>query len=97
MTDSEYNFKLDSYPDHVKAVLKEMVTDSVFSDVTLVFDDLQILKANRNVLSACSPVLRNVLQIDPSTSSLLYLKGLKIQEIESKGGRMIGWKVDTEE
>ena len=51
MTDSEYDFKLDSYPNHVKEVLKEMVTDSVFSDVTLVFDDLQIMKANRNVFS----------------------------------------------
>ena len=83
MTDSEYNFKLDSYPDHVKAVLKEMVTDSVFSDVTLVFDDLQIMKTNRNILSACSPVLKNILRIDPSKSPLLYLHGLKIAEIEA--------------
>ena len=42
MKEPEYNFKLDSYSDHIKAVLKEMITDPVFSDVTLVFDDLQI-------------------------------------------------------
>ena len=72
MMDSEYNFKLDSYPDHVKAVLKEIVSDSVFSDVTLVFDDFQIMKASRNVLSACSPVLKNILRelYDVSTSNI---------------------------
>ena len=83
MTDSEYNLKLDSYPDHVKGLLKEIITDPVFKDVTLVFDDLQILKANRNILGACSPVLKNILQIDPSKSPLLYLKGLKITDIKA--------------
>ena len=84
MTDSEeYNLKLDSYPDHVKGLLKEIITDPVFKDVTLVFDDLQILKANRNVLGVCSPVMKKILQIDPSKSPLLYLKGLKITDIEA--------------
>ena len=82
MKEPEYNFKLDSYSDHIKAVLKEMITDPVFSDVTLVFDDLQIKKASRNILSACSPVLKHILQVDPSKSPLLYLHGLKITEID---------------
>ena len=83
MTDSDYTLNLDSYPNHVKELLREVITDPVFSDVTLVFDDLQTMKANRNILSACSPVLKNILKIDPSKTSLLYLKGLKISEIEA--------------
>ena len=83
MTDSDYTLNLYSYPNHVKELLKEVITDPVFSDVTLVFDDLQIMKANRNILSACSPVLKTILEIDPSKTSLLYLKGLKIAEIEA--------------
>ena len=83
MEEPECNFKLDAYSDHVKAVLKEMITDSVFSDVTLVFGDLQIMKASRNILSVCSPVLKNILEVDPSKNPLLYLHGLKIAEIEA--------------
>ena len=76
-------FKLQEYSDHVKELLREIITDPVFSDVTLIFDDFKTMKANRNILSACSPTLKNILQIDPSKSSHLYLRGLKIAEIEA--------------
>ena len=43
-----------SYSDHLKEVLKEMMTSRQFADVTLVTDDKQLIRAHRNILSACS-------------------------------------------
>ena len=73
-----------SYSDHLKELLKEMMTSSQFADVTLVTDDKQQIRAHRNILSACSPVFKNILQLDPSkANSVIYLRGIQHSEMES--------------
>ena len=58
-----------SYSDHLRVALKEMMTSKDFADVTLVTDDKQQIRAHRNILSACSPVFKNILQIKSNSDN----------------------------
>ena len=74
----------NSYPDHLREALKEMILFSDFADVTLVTDDKKQIRAHRNILSACSPVLKNILQSDCNNiNPIIFLRGIKHSEMES--------------
>ena len=73
-----------TYSDHLRNILKEISSDDSFADVTLVTDDKKQIKAHRNILSACSPVFKNILQLDSNnTNSVIYLRGIHHSEVES--------------
>ena len=79
------NFVWESFHEHTRAMLQNMMS-SKFSDVTLVCEDRKKIPAHRNFLSACSPVLRDILEdIDLSDLKhpIIYLKGIKYQEMKS--------------
>ena len=42
--------------------MKELMMNEDFADVTLVTEDKKQIKANINVLIACSPVFKNILK-----------------------------------
>ena len=64
--------------------MREMMTSDDFTDVTLVTDDKKTIKAHRNILSACSPVFKNILQMEINHSNpVIYLRGIQYSEIES--------------
>ena len=80
----KYTLTWHSYSDHLRDALREMKTSSEFADVTLVTDDKQQIKAHRNILSACSPVFKNIFQIDcNNTNPVIYLQGIQHSEMES--------------
>ena len=58
-----YNLTLDSYPKHLGDIMRQLLLSEEFADVTLVCDDGKQIKAHRNILSICSPVFKNILQI----------------------------------
>ena len=61
-----------------------MMTSGEFADVTLVTDDKQQIRAHRNILSAFSPVFKNILQINSNNAfPVIYLRGIKYSEMES--------------
>ena len=74
----------DSYSDHLREAFKEMMTSNEFADVTLITDDKQQIRAHRNILSACSPVFKNILKLDSgNNNSVIYLRGIQHLEMES--------------
>ena len=80
----KYTLNWHSYSDHLREALNEMMLSSEFADVTLVTDDKQQIRAHRNILSACSPVFKNILQLDRNnTNPLIYLRGIQQSEMES--------------
>ena len=80
----KYTLHWHSYSDHFREALKEIMTTSEFADVTLVTDDKQQIRAHRNILSACSPVFKNILQLDSNNANpLIYLRGIQYSEMES--------------
>ena len=80
----EYTLKWHNYSDHLKDILKEMSSDDSFADVTLVTDDKKQIKAHRNILSACSSVFKEILQINTNNiHPVIYLRGIQHSEMES--------------
>ena len=80
----KYTLHWHSYSDHLREALNKMMLSSEFADVTLVTDDKQQIRAYRNILSACSPVFKNILQIDSSnTNPFIYLRGIQHTEMKS--------------
>ena len=63
--------------------LSDIFEDKSFSDVTLVSDDQIPFKAHRFVLSAFSPVFKNILLNNPHSRPLIFLRGVNHQELNS--------------
>ena len=68
MHPEKYTLTWHSHTDYLKEMMKEMMTSKDFTDVTLVTDDKKTIKAHRNILSACSPVFKNILQMEINQS-----------------------------
>ena len=63
--------------------MKEMMIDKDFSDVTLVTEDKKQIKANINILSACSPIFKDILKKEKVSSTVMYLRGIQYSEMDS--------------
>ena len=83
MHQKKYRLTWDTYSDHLKSMMKELMMNEEFSDVTLVSEDKKQIKANINILSACSPVFKDILKKDNNSSPIVYLRGIQYPEMES--------------
>ena len=83
MHPEKYSLTWHTYSDHLKSMMKELMTNEDFSDVTLVTEDKKQMKANINILSACSPVFKDILKKDRHFSPIMYLRGIQYSELES--------------
>ena len=79
--DKKYDLKWKSFNEHLVGVFRDLGEEGHFTDVTLVSDDQVQTRAHKIVLSACSPVLKNLLVNNPHSHPLLYLRGIKQSEL----------------
>ena len=63
--------------------ISDLLTKSHLSDVTLVSDDEIPLLAHKYVLSAASPVMKDILINNPHSHPLIYLRGVKHQDMQA--------------
>ena len=75
--------KWNCFQANLVSSLNERFTDTDSADVTLVSDDQIPFQAHRLVISASSPVLKNLLLDNPSSHPLIYLKNVNQQELGS--------------
>ena len=73
MYPEKYSLKWDSYSDHLKSMMRELLMNEDFSDVTLVTEDKKQIKGNISILSACSPVFKDMLKKDKNSSPIISL------------------------
>ena len=83
MSQDKYCLAWQNYSDHLRSMMKEMMMNEDFADVTLVTEDKKHLKANINILSACSPVFKDTLKKEKNSSQIMYLRGIQFSEMES--------------
>ena len=72
----------DSHTDHVRSLLQDLMITNNFADVTLVCEDLIMLRVHRNILSAGSEVLRDIFLFEDKNQlggrqSVVHLRGIK--------------------
>ena len=83
MNQEKYNLNWHTYSDHLREMLHEMMKSNELTDVTLVCDDKRQFKAHKIVLSACSSIFKSIINDLPQNSSVIYLRGIQHQEMES--------------
>ena len=83
MHQEKYSLKWHTYSDHLKSMMKGLMMNEDFSDVTLVTEDKKQIKANINILRACSPFFKDILKKDKNSSPIVYLRGVQYSEMES--------------
>merc|ERR1719234_2496832 len=83
MHPEKYSLTWHTYSDHLKNMMKEMMMNEDFSDVTFVTEDKKHIKANINILSSCSPVFRDILKKEKNSNQIMYLRGVQFSEMES--------------
>ena len=83
MHQEKYSLSWHTYSNHLKSMMKELMINEDFSDVTLVTEDKKQIKANISILSACSPVFKDILRKSKNSSSIMYLRGIQYSEMES--------------
>ena len=79
----QYNLSWHTYLEHHRKMMQDIMICDDFKDVTLISDDKKPIKAHRNILSACSPLFKNIFQMDTNNHPVIYLRGIKHSEIES--------------
>ena len=77
MHPEKYSLTWDTYSDHLKSMMKELMMNEDYADVTLVTEDKKQMKANINILSACSPVFKDILKKDKNSNPIMYLRGIQ--------------------
>ena len=83
MTLDKYSLTWQTYSDHLKSMMKELMINGDFADVTLVTEDKKHIKAHMNILSACSPVFRFIFPNEKSLNPIIYLRGINFYEMEA--------------
>ena len=83
MYQEKYSLTWHNYSDHLKKMMKEMMMDEDYADVTLVTEDKKQIRANISILRACSPVFKEILKKEKNLSPIVYLRGIQYSEMES--------------
>jgi len=78
----KFCLRWNDFEPNISNALRELREEKDFFDVTLACDDSQI-EAHKVILSACSSFFRNVLRRNPHQHPLLYLRGVKYNELLS--------------
>ena len=81
-TAEKFCLRWNDFESNISVAFRELREEKDFFDVTLACEDSQI-SAHKVILSACSPFFRSVLRKNPHAHPLLYLKGVKYQELLS--------------
>ena len=83
MNQESYLLKWKFFHLNVPLTLEQEAAQNRFSDVTLVSDDMIPFKVHKFVLSANSPVLKDILVNNPHPEPIIYLEGIQSQELKS--------------
>ena len=80
--DSGFILKWGNHEQNRTSTLKSLLENADFLDVTIACDDDQI-DAHKVILSAASPLFRNLLKRNPHSHPLLYLRGTTTKDMKA--------------
>ena len=78
----KFSLRWNDFESSISSNIGKLRDAQDFLDVTLVCENDQI-RAHKLVISACSPFFRNILNKNPHQNPLLYMKGVKLRDMES--------------
>ena len=78
-----FNLSFDQFETTTTNTFKDLLTDEQFTDVTLACADDKQITAHKVILGSCSSILRNIIMTFPQQNPVIYLKGIKYDEMKS--------------
>ena len=78
-----YNLAWNEFDTYTTLAFKDLLFETDFADVTLACDDDKQFSAHKVILSACSPFFKKILLRNPHEKPVLYLRGLKNEDLEA--------------
>ena len=82
MNEEKFCLRWNDFERNLSDAFRELREEKDFFDVTLACDDSQI-EAHKVIVSACSPLFRNMLGRNPHPHPLIFLKGVNYKELLS--------------
>ena len=76
------DIKWNYYHSNIHSILENEIQDNRYTDVTLVSEDLYEYKVHKFILSASSPVLKEILVNNVHKHPLIYLNGIMNRDLE---------------
>ena len=87
----KYCLRWNDFENNMSSAFKDIKDDEDFLDVTLACGGNKQIQAHKVILAACSPFFRSVLKNNPHQHPLLYLKGVKFEEVPPKRPAIGAW------
>ena len=82
MDQEKFGVSWPNYLDHLRSMMKGLMMNDEFSDVTLVTEDKKHINANIFILSTCSLVFRDIFLKNRNSNPIIYLRGVQYSELE---------------
>lgn len=89
--------RFTDFETNISSIWKSIQSGNNFCDVTLACASGQQIQAHKVILSACSPILQNLLIQNPHQHPLLYLRGIKFSELVNLLDFIYQGEVDIEQ
>ena len=70
------------FAENIRSAWQELQLESDFCDVTLACADNQI-QVHKVIISASSPVLKNILKLNSNKNPIIYLKGVQYSDLQN--------------
>ena len=83
MGSDKFCLKWNDFETNISTAFRELREDSDFFDCTLMSCDDEQINAHKVILSACSPLFRNILRKNPSREPVLWMKDVKIRDLQA--------------
>ena len=81
--DDSFFLTKKNFPETTSSLIRNLLTDEDFTDVTLASSDNIQMKAHRVVLSGSSKFFNSLLKVNKGPNLVLYLKGVNHQDLRS--------------
>ena len=91
------NVSWNNFQNVAKDMFRQLKSDTDFTDVTLVSEDLVHIRAHKVILAASSDLFQDILRNTNSPNSLLYLKGVHHDHLEALMTFVYDGEVEVEE
>ena len=83
MFSEKFNLCWNKFESFAAQTFRDLYLDQTFADVTLATDDCKQIQAHKNILSSVSPFFKRILVDNPHQHPLLYLKGVKYNQLQA--------------
>ena len=78
----KYNLTWDTFSESLRRMSRDLYTSADLSDMSIVTEDGKHFKVHKHILSFCSPVFKEILTSSKEHSPIIYLRGVKQEEME---------------